>query len=749
MNTKNITKTIIQSLFLIVLFISPFAIDKINLLSAETNVTLLFPYKIAFENPVFFVFYLLPVFSIFLIVSIFLKKDFSKLSSLLFFLGLTIYIIFCVTITIFNATTVRWFLSIPWYIYLNFAISIITHSTIAIIELKRIRKNNPNYLEYKTIRESEKSAIKAYKQQQLQQIKKDKKANKKNKKEKKFYKVQISLKTKVIFSVMGTITIILLTFLIFILRSYKINMTESVSNIGCAQAEQTASVYDSADGLYEKIQHFFETQKESNSFTNAPYERIDIIITDSKESFYLEEISDSTQLPEYQIFAYTTGKPSQINAEDKSISSVNALEYVKRFKNGSYRKSPIYNKTTREYKFYHPVSFGRKSGRKLVGFSVVTYKQELLMKQYFQTKVFAITMSILFLYFCFFITLFLSDTMINPLLYLRTNVRKTSNSIKDILSGSAKINQEDFEYEDCIKTNDEIKDLSVEIGNLVSLIRGIVPYISFSTLKNAEKDSKKSTSRELCFLFTDIRGFTSLCEGLPPKDVVNILNHYLDIETQIILNNGGDVDKFVGDEMMAFFAGPKKEFNACKAAMEIRAAMREEQEKSKNDESTFVSIGIGINTGKVVFGPIGSSTRMDFTSIGDTVNLAARLESANKVYGSKSIITEAVFAKLHDKFICRELDFITVKGKTEPVRIYEILQEKNKAEDKIFEIKNLFEQGLELYRQQKWKEAFKLFDLNARKYHDYPSIVFIDRIRHFAKNPPPKDWDGVFVMKTK
>ena len=113
-------------------------------------------------------------------------------------------------------------------------------------------------MEYKTIRESEKSAIKAYKQQQLQQNKKDKKSNKKSKEEKKFYKVQISLKTKVIFSVMGTITIILLTFLIFILRSYKINMTESVSNIGCAQAEQTASVYDSADGLYEKIQHFFE-----------------------------------------------------------------------------------------------------------------------------------------------------------------------------------------------------------------------------------------------------------------------------------------------------------------------------------------------------------------------------------------------------------------------------------------------------------------------------------------------------------
>ena len=335
------------------------------------------------------------------------------------------------------------------------------------------------------------------------------------------------------------------------------------------------------------------------------------------------------------------------------------------------------------------------------------------------------------------------------MLFLRSNVRKTANSIKEILSGSAKVNPEDFGYEDCIKSNDEVKDLSVEIGNLVSLIRGIVPYISFSTLKNAEKESKRSYSRELCFLFTDIRGFTTMCEGLPPKDVVGILNHYLDIETQIILNNGGDIDKFVGDEMMAFFAGPKKEYNACKAAMEIRLAMRKEQQKSLEDETAYVNMGIGINTGKVVFGPIGSSTRMDFTSIGDTVNLAARLEGANKIYGSKTIITEAVYQKLNDSFLCRELDFITVKGKTEPVRIYEILQEKNIAEDKIYEIKDIFEKGLELYREQQWKEAYAQFQLNAKKYNDYPSIIFMDRIKHFKKNPPPAEWDGVFVMKAK
>ncbi len=201
---------------------------------------------------------------------------------------------------------------------------------------------------------------------------------------------------------------------------------------------------------------------------------------------------------------------------------------------------------------------------------------------------------------------------------------------------------------------------------------------------------------------------------MPPKKVVDILNRYLDIETQIILDNGGDIDKFVGDEMMAFFSGPRKEINACKAAMEIRAAMREQQKISMEDGTTYISIGIGINTGKVIFGSVGSQTRKDFTSIGDTVNLVARLESANKAYGSKSIISEAVFQKLRDMFICRELDFITVKGKTEPVRIYEILQQKSLAvksniAGKLMEIKMLFEKGLSYYREQNWEESEACF----------------------------------------
>ena len=223
----------------------------------------------------------------------------------------------------------------------------------------------------------------------------------------------------------------------------------------------------------------------------------------------------------------------------------------------------------------------------------------------------------------------------------------------------------------------------------------------------------------------------------------------MDIETEIILNNGGDIDKFVGDEVMAFFSGPRKEYNACKAAIEIRTAMRAQQQQALADGSDYISIGIGINSGKVVFGSVGARNRMDFTSIGDTVNLAARLEGANKAYGSKSIITEAVFEKLKGSFVCRELDFIKVKGKKEPVRIYEILQTKYAASDKLFEIKELFEKGLAAYRRQKWDKAKEMFTLCSKKYMDMPSIVFLERIAHFRRNLPPKRWDGVFEMKVK
>ncbi len=732
-------------LVLFILFLAPISIASLNLYEDTSEIIKIFCFKLPFDKnlnldlgPVrllLWLIYFLPVSIIFSLVNFILEKKgfryYPRIEYYATLFSFSVYIFCAFVCLIENANSLQWFFRLPHYIYVLFLLSFAEHAYLSCRGILYLRASNPEYVEYRNVRD-ENSA----------------------------YKNRLSIKTKFTFVITGVIAIILIAFMLLILTSYKKMFIEAVSDVGRAQAEQTAAVYDSAEGKYEKIAAFFDEQRTANNYAETPFERIDIIIAARAEpGVFLETWEQAGELPDFNTFAYTTGRPKQIDESEKIITQEQAKDYLRRYKNGSYKKEYVAGKIGRTCKYIYPVTFTRKAGHKLVGFTVVTYKEQVLMRQYFRTKIFVFTVITIFLYLTVIFSILLSDFIFNPLLFLRKNVRKTSRSIEKILKGSSRNSASAVKFSDTIKTKDEIKDLSLEIGEMVGLIRGMMPYVSFSTLQHADKSgeesSKKSTSaRDLCFLFTDIRGFTALCEGMPPKKVVELLNHYLDIETQIILDNGGDIDKYVGDEMMAFFAGPRKEINACKAAMQIRASMREQQKLSMEEGLTYVSIGIGINTGEVIFGSVGSRTRKDFTSIGDTVNLAARLESANKAYGSKSIITEAVYQKLRGMFICRELDFITVKGKTEPVRIYEILQQKsnadkNNATAKLTEIKELFEKGLEFYRQQEWASSEKCFNECALKYNDLPSVVFLDRIRHFKNNPPPVDWDGVFKMSVK
>ena len=748
-NTKKIfffVCRILPSALLTALFLLPMGMQSISLGDTESTASLIYPYMLPFTQApsiqdsvlhiVYFMIYFLPFTSLFLLISIFIKGKVNTILYVLTYISLTFYLFCSVTCLVLFANCMRWFLTLPVWAYAAFGVAFICHALMSIFGILFLREMNPEFAEYKKIQAESKQ------------------------------KTKISIKTKLTLTIISVIAVIMVIFTILILHSYKKMFTEAVSDVGRSQAEQTSTVYDSADGKYEKIAPYFTQQKESNSYADCPFERIDIITSSAPGNIIFQKTGDyvtfvpadseseikidDIEWPEYDVFSYTTatGHVRDIPEDEKRISSEKAREYFSNFQTGNYKKQPVIDG---EYcKYIYPVSFTRKAGFKLVGFSIVTYKTEILMRSYFHVQIYVYTMVVMFLYISIILALFISDFITNPLLYLKTNVRKTANTLEEILDGNSKITAEQLTFIDSIKTQDETKDLSKEIKNMVGIIRGIIPYISFSTLQAADKDTKKATSsRELCFLFTDIRGFTTLCEGKKPQDVVEILNHYLDIETEIILNNGGDVDKFVGDEMMAFFAGPKKEYNACKAAMEIRAAMRAQQEMALADGSDFISMGIGINTGRVIFGSVGARSRMDFTSIGDTVNLAARLESANKAYGSKAIITEAVFDKLKDTFVCREMDFIKVKGKNEPVRIYEILQTKAAATDKLFEIKDLFEKGLAAYRKQAWDKAEEMFQLCNEKYQDMPSVVFLDRIAHFKTNPPPKKWDGVFEMKVK
>jgi class 3 adenylate cyclase len=386
---------------------------------------------------------------------------------------------------------------------------------------------------------------------------------------------------------------------------------------------------------------------------------------------------------------------------------------------------------------------------KVLGFVSAEYDRDVMYEPYFRTQTKVFTVAALAIYLSAFLTWFLGSAIVLPILYLNMSVNRISRNLAGMIGGSLQIKSDLLAYEDRVATRDEIKGLSVEIGDMTSVIRGVVPYISASTLKYADRDAPTTESRDLAFLFTDIRGFTSLCEGRSPESIVKLLNHYLDLQTSLILENGGDIDKFVGDEIMATFEGADKELKACRAGLAIRKAMAKEKELAQKDNRHVVSIGIGINSGPVVFGSVGARNRMDFTSIGDTVNLAARLEGANKEYMTKSLITEAVYGKVSSEFLCREIDLMTVKGKTRPVRIYEILSERTDAKTGLDVVVKVFEAGLAAYRARNWDAAAERFGKLAKDCNDATSAVFLQRIAMFRRNPPPEDWDGVFALKVK
>jgi len=331
------------------------------------------------------------------------------------------------------------------------------------------------------------------------------------------------------------------------------------------------------------------------------------------------------------------------------------------------------------------------------------------------------------------------------------NVKKISDSLSRMISGEEKVSAELLTYNDDIRTQDEIKALSWEIKGMTTIIKGMIPYVSTSTFQQSrnKKDDSKTTIKDLAFLFTDIRGFTSIVEGLSPEKIVETINHYLEAQTEIIYKHQGDVDKFVGDSIMAAFDGPDKEINACNASMDLIEMMQKDKTERSANKLTTADIGIGINTGSVVYGSIGAKERMDFTSIGDTVNLASRLEGANKEYFTKLLISESVYTKIKEKFICREIDLLTVKGKTEHIRIYEILQKAADSSKTLVSLKTNFESALKLYRNQKWENALKGFQEIYNDTEDKTSRVFIDRIKLFMHHAPPENWDGVFALNVK
>jgi adenylate cyclase len=261
-------------------------------------------------------------------------------------------------------------------------------------------------------------------------------------------------------------------------------------------------------------------------------------------------------------------------------------------------------------------------------------------------------------------------------------------------------------------------------------------------------------TREITVYFSDIAGFTSFSENLRPERLVRLLNEYLTEMTDIVLAHGGVVDKYIGDAIMAFWGAPLPEPEHAKRAVQAALAMRQRCEELrprwKAEYGPEVVARAGINTGQAVAGNMGSKHKFNYTVMGDMVNLASRLEGANKPYGTVLMISETTYAQVQDVVEVRELDLLAVKGKQKPVTVYEVLALKGKLDPAMEQPLGWYREGLALYRAQKFSEALASFEkvLQARP-DDGPSATYRNRSRHFLAEPPGAQWDGVWHMKEK
>ena len=282
-------------------------------------------------------------------------------------------------------------------------------------------------------------------------------------------------------------------------------------------------------------------------------------------------------------------------------------------------------------------------------------------------------------------------------------------------------------------------------------------YVSSSVvnemIQHPERLKLGGDKKDLTVLFSDIRGFTTISEGMTPEELVHLLNEYLTVMTDVVFKYDGTLDKYIGDAVMAIFGAPVERenhpANACHAALEMMDELKKLNEKWLKEGKKPLNIGIGINTGMMMVGNMGSEQRFDYTVMGDAVNLGSRLEGANKSYKTNILLSESTYDRVKDAFFCMELDSVRVKGKTEPVKIYQLLAHQKIAEERARAI-SFFQRALQHYKAQHWDEAIKTFQLVLDIDREiYPAQIYILRCRNLKSNPPPPHWDGVFTMTTK
>ena len=343
--------------------------------------------------------------------------------------------------------------------------------------------------------------------------------------------------------------------------------------------------------------------------------------------------------------------------------------------------------------------------------------------------------------------------------------------VRQLLEGARHIEAGHLDRPISVSTADEIGQLSLAFNRMVERLRRneqiretfgryFDPKIVEGMIDNPALSTTQGQRCVMTVLFCDLRGFSALSEGVTPQGLVKIINHYLTTMSSPIRVHRGILDKYIGDAIMAYWGPPFVEAAeqaelACRAAVDMIdavATLRRELPELLDVRAIPMEcdVRIGVATGDVLAGSIGSDFMMSYTVMGDAVNLASRLEAANKEYGTRSLVSESAIATAGGAVEVREIDRLTVFGQTRPQAVFEILGRPGALTPTQTALRKHYAHGLAAYRKQHWDEARKAFatalDITA---DDGPSLTLLKRIDLFERKPPPADWDGSWAMEHK
>ncbi|MEI8054317.1 MAG: adenylate/guanylate cyclase domain-containing protein [Bacteroidota bacterium] len=350
----------------------------------------------------------------------------------------------------------------------------------------------------------------------------------------------------------------------------------------------------------------------------------------------------------------------------------------------------------------------------------------------------------------------LSKRLARPILQLL-------QSTKDVQGGNLSVNIVNLPEDEIGQLGDSLNKMIEELRRKEALQNMISTYIDPRIVEKiiipGRAEILAGQRQTMTVMFTDLQGFTKIGEQLSPTGLVKLTNRYFTIMTECIQAEHGIIDKFIGDAIMAYW-GPPFISEDEQAAAACRAALRQKEAQIKfrselpellglRKDLPEINIRIGIATGEVVVGNIGSDTTRSYTVMGDVVNLASRLETANSQYGTVILISDVTMRMAETQMESREIDKIVFKGKSEPVKVFELLSSEGSLSSEMNEQRKRFSEGLEAYRKQDWRAAEAIFKELVDKFDDKPAHTFINRISMMEKHNIGQGWDGVWRMTSK